>query len=169
MPENPRGFSRSERTSPASRASCAGPAGGQDLVERTVMPTAIPRPGSAIQAGILIDVTPARPATRYLVPCHDHSRTAVLRKWRIVIEPIAPSKKIRPVVARHSHGLSSAPGQSDDSVAPARLSGSADLAAESVPQPVPVVCHHSAADPRTRRNVTIVLPNEVSLSITSLN
>ena len=140
-------------------------AGGQDLVERTVMPPAIRDRAAAIQAGILIDVTPAALQLGISFPV---TITRPLWEVGIVTNQSLPEEdqtsRLRDILMAFRLRLASLTTVSPLLDFPVLLA----LPPSQVPQPVPLFAIIQP-DPTHQANVTILLPNEVSLSITSLN
>ena len=140
-------------------------AGGQDLVERTVMPPAIRDRAAAIQAGILIDVTPTALQLGISFPV---TITRPLWEVGIVTNQSLPEEdqtsRLRDILMAFRLRLASLTTVSPLLDFPVLLT----LPPSRVPQPVPLFALIQP-DPTHQANVTLLLPNEVSLSITSLN
>lgn len=138
---------------------------GQELVERTVMPQAIQDREAAIQAGILIDVTPAALQLGITFPV---TMTRPLWEMGIVTNQSLPEEdqtsRVRDILMAFRLRLASLTTVSPLLDFPVLLA----LPPGQVPQPVPLFALIQA-DPMHQANVTLLLPNEVSLSITSLN
>jgi len=142
-----------------------GHAGGQELVEGTVMPPAIRDREAAIQAGILIDVTPAALKLGITFPV---TITRPLWEVGIVTNQSLPEEdqtsRLRDILLAFRLRLAGLTTVSPLLDFPVLLA----LPPSQVPQPVPLFALIQA-DPMHQANVTLLLPNEVSLSITSLN
>jgi len=140
-------------------------ADGQELVERTEMPQAIRDREAAIQAGILIDVTPAALQLGITFPV---TITRPLWEVGIVTNQSLPEEdqtsRVRDILMAFRLRLASLTTVSPLLDFPVLLA----LPPSQVPQPVPLFALIQA-DPMHQANVTLLLPNEVSLSITSLN
>jgi hypothetical protein len=138
---------------------------GQELVERTEMPHAIRDREAAIQAGILIDVTPTALQLGITFPV---TITRPLWEAGIVTSQALPEKdqtsRLRDILMAFRLRLASLTTVSPLLDFPVLLA----LPPSQVPQPVPLFALIQA-DPTHQANVTLLLPNEVSLSITSLN
>jgi hypothetical protein len=139
--------------------------GGQELVERTVVPSVIRDREAAIQAGILIDVTPAALKLGITFPV---TITRPLWEVGIVTNQSLPEEdqtsRLRDILMAFRLRLAGLTTVSPLLDFPVLLA----LPPGQVPQPVPLFAFIQA-DPTHRANVTLLLPNEVSLSITSLN
>jgi len=140
-------------------------AGGQDLVERTVMPLTLRDREAAIQAGILIDVTPTALQLGISFPV---TITRPLWEMGIVTSQALPEEaqtsRLRDVLMAFRLRLASLTTVSPLLDFPVLLA----LPPSQVPQPVPLFALIQP-DPTHQANVTLLLPNEVALSITSLN
>ncbi len=140
-------------------------AGGQELVEGTVMPAAIRDREAAIQAGILIDVTPT---ALQLGITFSVTITRPLWEVGIVTNQSLPEEdqtsRLRDILMAFRLRLASLTTVSPLLDFPVLLA----LPPSKVPQPVPLFALIQP-DPTHQANVTLLLPNEVSLSITSLN
>jgi hypothetical protein len=140
-------------------------AGGQELVERTVMPPALRDREAAIQAGILIDVTPTALQLGITFPV---TITRPLWEVGIVTNRSLPEEdqttRLRDILMAFRLRLASLTTVSPLLDFPVLLA----LPPSKVPQPVPLFALIQP-DPTHQANVTLLLPNEVSLSITSLN
>jgi len=138
---------------------------GQELVERTEMPQAIRDREAAIQAGSLIDVTPAALQLGITFPV---TITRPLWEVGIVTNQSLPEEdqtsRVRDILMAFRLRLASLTTVSPLLDFPVLLA----LPPSRVPQPVPLFALIQA-DPMHQANVTLLLPNEVSLSITSLN
>jgi hypothetical protein len=138
---------------------------GQELMERTEMPQAIRDREAAIQAGILIDVTPAALQLGITFPV---TITRPLWEVGIVTNQSLPEEdqtsRVRDILMAFRLRLASLTTVSPLLDFPVLLA----LPPSRVPQPVPLFALIQA-DPMHQANVTLLLPNEVSLSITSLN
>ena len=139
--------------------------GGQELVEGTAMPPAIRDREAAIQAGILIDVTPN---ARQLGITFLVTITRPLWEVGIVTNQSLPEEdqtsRLRDILMAFRLRLASLTTVSPLLDFPVLLA----LPPSRVPQPVPLFALIQP-DPTHQANVTLLLPNEVSLSITSLN
>jgi hypothetical protein len=139
--------------------------GGQELVERTGMPLAIRDREAAIQAGILIDVTPTALQLGITFPV---TITRPLWELGIVTNRSLPGEdqtsRLRDILMAFRLRLASLTTVSPLLDFPVLLA----LPPSSVPQPVPLFALIQP-DPTHQATVTLLLPNEVSLSITSLN
>ena len=139
--------------------------GGQELVEGTAMPPAIRDREAAIQAGILIDVTPN---ARQLGITFPVTITRPLWEVGIVTNQSLPEEdqtsRLRDILMAFRLRLASLTTVSPLLDFPVLLA----LPPSRVPQPVPLFALIQP-DPTHQANVTLLLPNEVSLSITSLN
>ncbi len=120
---------------------------------------------AAIQAGILIDVTPTAQQLGITFPV---TITRPLWEVGIVTSRSLPEEdqtsRLRDVLMAFRLRLASLTTVSPLLDFPALLA----LPPSSVPQPVPLFALIQP-DPTHQANVTLLLPNEVSLSITSLN
>ena len=138
---------------------------GQELVEGTAMPPAIRDREAAIQAGILIDVTPTALQLGISFPV---TITRPLWEVGIVTNQSLPEEdrtsRLRDILMAFRLRLASLTTVSPLLDFPVLLA----LPPSRVPQPVPLFALIQA-DPTHQANVTLLLPNEVSLSITSLN
>ena len=141
------------------------PAGGQELLDETVAHQAIRDREAAIQAGILIDVTPTALQLGITFPV---TITRPLWEAGIVTNQALPEKdqtsRLRDILMAFRLRLASLTTVSPLLDFPVLLA----LPPSQVPQPVPLFALIQA-DPTHQANVTLLLPNEVSLSITSLN
>jgi hypothetical protein len=139
--------------------------GGQELVEGTAMPPALRDREAAIQAGTLIDVTPTALELGITFPV---TITRPLWEVGIVTNQSLPEEdqinRLRDVLMAFRLRLASLTTVSPLLDFPALLA----LPPSKVPQPVPLFALIQP-DPTHQANVTLLLPNEVSLSITSLN
>jgi hypothetical protein len=139
-------------------------AGGQELVD-AVAHQAIRDREAAIQAGILIDVTPTALQLGITFPV---TITRPLWEAGIVTTQALPEKdqtsRLRDILMAFRLRLASLTTVSPLLDFPVLLA----LPPSQVPQPVPLFALIQA-DPTHQANVTLLLPNEVSLSITSLN
>jgi hypothetical protein len=140
-------------------------AGGQELVEGTAMPPTIRDREAAIQAGILIDVTPTALQLGITFPV---TITRPLWEVGIVTNQSLPEEdqtsRLRDILLAFRLRLASLTTVSPLLDFPVLLA----LPPSRVPQPVPLFALIQP-DPTHQANVTLLLPNEVSLSITSLN
>lgn len=138
---------------------------GQELVEGTAMPPAIRDREAAIQAGILIDVTPTALQLGISFPV---TITRPLWEVGIVTNQSLPEEdrtsRLRDILMAFRLRLASLTTVSPLLDFPVLLA----LPPSRVPQPVPLFALIQP-DPTHQANVTLLLPNEVSLSITSLN
>jgi len=138
---------------------------GQELVEGTVMPPAFRDREAAIQAGILIDVTPTALQLGIMFPV---TITRPLWEVGIVTNRSLPEEdqtsRLRDILMAFRLRLASLTTVSPLLDFPALLA----LPPSRVPQPVPLFALIQP-DPTHQANVTLLLPNEVALSITSLN
>ncbi len=140
-------------------------AGGQELLEQTAQPTAIRDREAAIQAGILIDVTPTALQLGITFPV-----TITRPLWEVgIITNQALSEedqtsRLRDILMAFRLRLAGLTTVSPLIDFPVLLA----LPPSQLPQPVPLFALIQA-DPTHQANVTLLLPNEVSLSITSLN
>ena len=139
--------------------------GGQELVEGSGVPSAIRDREAAIQAGILIDVTPTALQLGITFPV---TITRPLWEMGIVTNRSLPGEdqtsRLRDILMAFRLRLASLTTVSPLLDFPVLLA----LPPSSVPQPVPLFALIQP-DPTHQANVTLLLPNEVSLSITSLN
>jgi hypothetical protein len=137
----------------------------QELVEGTAMPPAIHDREAAIQAGILIDVTPTALQLGITFPV-----TITRPLWELGIvtnrslSEEDQTTRLRDILMAFRLRLASLTTVSPLLDFPALLA----LPPSRVPQPVPLFALIQP-DPTHQANVTLLLPNEVSLSITSLN
>jgi hypothetical protein len=140
-------------------------AGGQELLDETVARQTIRDREAAIQAGILIDVTPTALELGITFPV---TITRPLWEAGIVTSQALPEKdqtsRLRDILMAFRLRLASLTTVSPLLDFPVLLA----LPPSQVPQPVPLFALIQA-DPTHQANVTLLLPNEVSLSITSLN
>jgi hypothetical protein len=140
-------------------------AGGQELVEGAAMHPTLGDREAAIQAGILIDVTPAALQLGISFPV---TITRPLWEVGIVTNQSLPEEdqtsRLRDVLMAFRLRLASLTTVSPLLDFPVLLA----LPPSTVPQPVPLFALIQP-DPTHRANVTLLLPTEVSLSITSLN
>ncbi len=140
-------------------------AGGQELMEQTAQPPAIPDREAAIQAGTLIDVTPTAQKLGITFPV---TMTRPLWEAGIVTNQSLPveeqTSRLRDILMAFRLRLAGLTTVSPLIDFPVLLA----LPPSHVPQPVPLFALIQA-DPTHQANVTLLLPNEVSLSITSLN
>jgi hypothetical protein len=138
---------------------------GQELVEGTVLPPAIRDREAAIQAGTLIDVTPTALQLGITFPV---TITRPLWEVGIVTNQSLPEEdqtsRLRDILMAFRLRLASLTTVSPLLDFPVLLA----LPPSRVPQPVPLFALIQP-DPTHQANVTLLLPNEVSLSITSLN
>jgi len=139
--------------------------GGQELVEGAAMPPTLRDREAAIQAGILIDVTPTALQLGIMFPV---TITRPLWEVGIVTNRSLPEEdqtsRLRDILMAFRLRLSSLTTVSPLLDFPALLA----LPPSRVPQPVPLFALIQP-DPTHQANVTLLLPNEVALSITSLN
>ena len=137
--------------------------GGQELVEGTVMPPALRDREAAIQAGTLIDVTPTALQLGITFPV---TITRPLWEVGIVTNQSLPEEdqtsRLRDILMAFRLRLASLTTVSPLLDFPVLLA----LPPSRVPQPVPLFALIQP-DPTHQANVTLLLPNEVSLSITS--
>ncbi|MBU6481243.1 MAG: hypothetical protein KGS09_11945 [Nitrospirae bacterium] len=140
-------------------------AGGQDLVEGSVISPAIRDREAAIQAGTLIDVTPTALQLGISFPV---TITRPLWELGIVTNQSLPEEdqtsRLRDILMAFRLRLASLTTVSPLLDFPVLL----PLPPSRVPQPVPLFALIQP-DPTHQANVTLLLPHEVSLSITSLN
>jgi hypothetical protein len=140
-------------------------AGGQELVEPTAQPPAIRDREAAIQAGILIDVTPTALTLGITFPV-----TITRPLWEVgivtnqALSEEDQTSRLRDILLAFRLRLAGLTTVSPLIDFPVLLA----LPPSQVPQPVPLFALIQA-DPTHQANVTLLLPNEVSLSITSLN
>jgi hypothetical protein len=138
---------------------------GQESVEGTVMHPTLRDREAAIQAGILIDVTPTALQLGITFPV---MITRPLWEMGIVTNRLLPEEdqtsRLRDILMAFRLRLASLTTVSPLLDFPALLA----LPPSRVPQPVPLFALIQP-DPTHQANVTLLLPNEVSLSITSLN
>jgi hypothetical protein len=138
---------------------------GQELLERTVLPTTIHDREAAIQAGTLIDVTSTALELGITFPV---TITRPLWEVGIVTNQSLPEEdqtsRLRDILMAFRLRLASLTTVSPLLDFPVLLA----LPPSKVPQPVPLFALIQP-DPTHQANVTLLLPNEVSLSITSLN
>jgi hypothetical protein len=134
-------------------------------VEGTVMPSTIRDRETAIQAGILIDVTPTALQLGITFPV---TITRPLWEMGIVTNQPLPeedqSGRLRDILMAFRLRLASLTTVSPLLDFPVLLA----LPPNRVPQPVPLFALIQP-DPTHQANVTLLLPQEVSLSISSLN
>jgi len=139
--------------------------GGQELVEGTVIPAAIRNREAAIQAGTLIDVTPTALQLGITFPV---MITRPLWEVGIVtnqsLSEEDQTSRLRDILMAFRLRLASLTTVSPLLDFPVLLT----LPPSRVPQPVPLFALIQP-DPTHQANVTLLLPNEVSLSISSLN
>ena len=139
--------------------------GEKELVEGTVMPSVIRDREAAIQAGTLIDVTPTALQLGISFPV-----TITRPLWEVGIVTNQPlpeedqTGRLRDILMAFRLRLASLTTVSPLLDFPVLLA----LPPSKVPQPVPLFALIQP-DPAHQANVTLLLPNEVSLSITSLN
>jgi hypothetical protein len=137
----------------------------QELGERTVMPVSLRDREAAIQAGLLIDVTPTALQLGITFPV---TITRPLWEVGIVTNQLLPEEdqttRLRDILMAFRLRLASLTTVSPLLDFPVLLA----LPPSRVPQPVPLFALIQP-DPTHQANVTLLLPNEVSLSITSLN
>jgi hypothetical protein len=137
----------------------------QELGERTVMPVSLRDREAAIQAGLLIDVTPTALQLGITFPV-----TITRPLWEVGIVTNQPlpeedqTTRLRDILMAFRLRLASLTTVSPLLDFPVLLA----LPPSRVPQPVPLFALIQP-DPTHQANVTLLLPNEVSLSITSLN
>jgi hypothetical protein len=138
---------------------------GQELGEGTVVPLSLRDREAAIQAGILIDVTPTALQLGITFPV---TITRPLWEMGIVTNQSLPEEdqtsRLRDILMAFRLRLASLTTVSPLLDFPVLLA----LPPSKVPQPVPLFALIQP-DPTHQANVTLLLPNEVSLSITSLN
>ncbi|HSF68399.1 MAG TPA: hypothetical protein VLA67_13335 [Nitrospiraceae bacterium] len=141
------------------------PVGDQEAVERTALPPTLRDREAAIQAGILIDVTPTALQLGIAFPV-----TLTRPLWEVGIvtnqslSEEDQTRRLRDVLMAFRLRLASL------ATVPPLLDFPALLALPPgrVPQPVPLFAFIQP-DPKHQANVTLLLPNEVALSVTSLN
>jgi hypothetical protein len=137
----------------------------QELGERTVMPVSLRDREAAIQAGLLIDVTPTALQLGITFPV---TITRPLWEVGIVTNQLLPEEdqttRLRDILMAFRLRLASLTTVSPLLDFPVLLA----LPPSRVPQPVPLFALIQP-DPTHQANVTLLLPNEVSLSINSLN
>jgi hypothetical protein len=137
----------------------------QELVERTVMPASFRDREEAIQAGLLIDVTPTALQLGITFPV-----TITRPLWEVGIVTNQPlpeedqTSRLRDILMAFLLRLASLTTVSPLLDFPVLLA----FPPSRVPQPVPLFAIIQP-DPTHQANVMLLLPNEVSLSITSLN
>ncbi|HKQ36004.1 MAG TPA: DUF6573 family protein [Nitrospiraceae bacterium] len=138
---------------------------GQELMEQTVLPPTIRDREAAIQAGTLIDVTSTALELGITFPV---TITRPLWEMGIVtnqsLSEADRTSRLRDVLMAFRLRLASLTTVSPLLDFPVLLA----LPPRTVPQPVPLVALIQP-DPTHEANVTLLLPKEVSLSITSLN
>ena len=138
---------------------------GQELMERTVLPLAIRDREASIQAGTLIDVTPTALELGITFPV---TITRPLWEVGIVTNQTHTEEdqtgRLRDILMAFRLRLASLTTVSPLLDFPVLLT----LPPSTVPQPVPLFALIQP-DATHQANVTLLLPNEVSLSITSLN
>lgn len=140
-------------------------AGGQELVEQTAQPPAIRDREAAIQAGILIDVTPTALTLGITFPV-----TITRPLWEVgivtnqALSEEDQTSRLRDILLAFRLRLAGLTTVSPLIDFPVLLA----LPPSQVPQPVPLFALIQS-DPTHQANVTLLLPNEVALSITSLN
>ena len=139
--------------------------GGQESVEGTVIPPAIRDREAAIQAGRLIDVTSTALQLGIAFPV---TITRPLWEMGIVTNQSLPEEdqtcRLRDILMAFRLRLAGLTTVSPLLDFPVLLA----LPPSIVPQPVPLFALIQP-DPTHQANVTLLLPSEVSLSITSLN
>jgi hypothetical protein len=140
-------------------------AGVQEFVEGTAMPPALRDREAAIQAGTLIDVTPTALELGITFPV-----TITRPLWEVGIvtnqslSEEDQTSRLRDILMAFRLRLASLTTVSPLLDFPVLLA----LPPSKVPQPVPLFALIQP-DATHQANVTLLLPNEVSLSITSLN
>lgn len=138
---------------------------GQELMERTVLPQTIGDREAAIQAGTLIDVTSTALELGITFPV---TITRPLWEMGIVtnqsLSEEDQTSRLRDVLMAFRLRLAGLTTVSPLLDFPVLLA----LPPSKVPQPVPLFALIQP-DPTHEANVTLLLPKEVSLSITSLN
>jgi hypothetical protein len=139
--------------------------GEQGLMEGTVMPPTLRDREAAIRAGTLIDVTPTALQLGISFPV---TITRPLWEVGIVTSQSLPEEdqtsRLRDILMAFRLRLAGLTTVSPLLDFPVLLT----LPPSRVPQPVPLFALIQP-DPTHQANVTLLLPNEVSLSITSLN
>jgi hypothetical protein len=137
----------------------------QELVEGTIMSAAVRDREAAIRAGTLIDVTPTALLLGITFPV---TITRPLWEVGVVTHHALPeedqTRRLRDILMAFRLRLASLATVSPLLDFPVLLA----LPPGRVPQPVPLIALIQP-DPTHQANVTLLLPNEVSLSITSLN
>jgi hypothetical protein len=140
-------------------------AGGQESMEGTAITAAIHDREAAIQAGTLIDVTPTALQLGIIFPV---TITRPLWEAGIVTNQSLPEQdqtgRLRDILLAFRLRLAGLTTLSPLLDFPVLLA----LPPSNVPQPVPLFALIQP-DPTHQANVTLLLPQEVSLSITSLN
>jgi hypothetical protein len=140
-------------------------AGRQELLEGTAMPPALRDQEAAIASGAVIDVTPTARELGITFPV---KITKPLWELGIVTDQSLPEEvqnsRLRDVLMAFRLRLASLTSVSPLLDFPALLA----LPPSQIPQPVPLFALIQP-DPTHQANVTLLLPNEVALSITSLN
>jgi hypothetical protein len=140
-------------------------AGGQELIEGTAMPPALRDSEAAISSGAVIDVTPT---ARQLGITFPVKITKPLWEVGIVTDQSfseeVQNSRLRDILMAFRLRLASLATVSPLLDFPALLA----LPPSQIPQPVPLFALIQP-DPTHQAHVTLLLPNEVSLSITSLN
>jgi hypothetical protein len=140
-------------------------AGAQELAERTTTPPTFHDREAAIQAGTLIDVTPAALRLGITFPV---TITRPLWEMGIVTNQSLPEEeqtsRLRDILMAFRLRLSGMTTVSPLLDFPVLLA----LPPIAVPEPVPLFALIQP-DPTHRASVTLLLPQEVALSITSLN
>jgi len=138
---------------------------GEELMERTVLPPTTRDRLAAIQDGSLIDVTPAALQLGIKFPV---TMTRPLWEAGIVTNQSLPKEdqtsRLRDVLMAFRLRLASLTTVSPLLDFPVLLA----LPPSEVPQPMPLFALIQP-DPTHQANVTLLLPNEVALSIISLN
>ncbi|MEY4705641.1 MAG: hypothetical protein RL042_1846 [Nitrospirota bacterium] len=139
--------------------------GEQELVEGIVTPLSIRDRDAAIKAGVLIDVTPTALQLGITFPV---TITRPLWEVGVVTSQSLPEEdqtsRLRDILMAFRLRLASLTTVSPLLDFPVLLA----LPPGRAPQPVPLFALIQP-DPMHQANVTLLLPNEVSLSITSLN
>jgi|SRR4026209_1488249 hypothetical protein len=139
--------------------------GEQDVTKETAVPPAVRDREAAIQAGTLIDVTPTALKLGITFPV-----TITRPLWEVgivtnqALSEEDQTNRLRDILMAFRLRLASLTTVSPLLDFPVLLA----LPPSQVPQPVPLFALIQA-DPTHQANVTLLLPNEVSLSITSLN
>ena len=137
----------------------------KELIEGTVLPPAIRDREAAIQAGTLIDVTSTALQLGITFPV---TITRPLWEVGIITNQALPEEdqtsRLRDILMAFRLRLASLTTVSPLLDFPVLLA----LPPSKVPQPIPLFALIQP-DPTHQVNVTLLLPNEVSLSITSLN